>query len=184
MSNSVRIQRQSHRPATPILLSTAAVLIGLTTATSAVANSVYRCESNAGVVEYSNSKPKHFDADQCEKIELPELTTIQSTKPAPASASRSVPQTRPSVGDGFPSVSSARQARRDKARRSILRQELKREQARLAELQEEYRDGEPERRGDERNYQKYLDRVERLRADISRRESSISALTKEMGALN
>lgn len=184
MSNPVHILGQRRRTAMPILSSAAAVLIGLTTATTAVANSVYRCESNAGVVEYSNSKPKHFDADQCQKIELPELTTIQSTKPAPAPASRAKPQARASVGEGFPSVSSARQARRDKARRSILQQELKREQTRLAELQEEYRDGEPERRGDERNYQKYLDRVERLRADISRRESSISALTKEMGALN
>jgi len=182
MSNSASIQ--SPRRGVRLLLM-AALLgpAGLALTSVAAASSVYRCESNTGVVEYSNSKPKKFDSDQCKRIDLPELTTIQSPKPAQAPTAPSAPA-KASVAESFPSVSAERQRRRDKARRSILQQELDREQSRLAELQEEYRDGEPERRGDERNYQKYLDRVERLRTEISRRESSISALNKEMGTLD
>ena len=42
----------------------------------------------------------------------------------------------------------------------------KKEEERLAALQKEYNNGEPERRGDERNYQKYLDRVAELKAAV------------------
>lgn len=180
MPKTICILAPRRHAAFPLLFSVISAIAGLAVASSALASSVYRCETNTGVVEYSNSKPKKFDPDQCQKIDLPELTTIQSSKPAQAPKSRPAP----TAADSFPSVSSANQQRRDKARRQILRQELKREQTRLAELQDEFKDGEPDRRGDERNYQKYLDRVERLRTDISRRESSISAIRQEIGAPN
>jgi len=184
MSNTACNSLLQSRPALQLLVSIVTAITGLTMTASAAANSVYRCESNTGVVEYSNTKPKQFASDQCKQIDLPELTTIQAPKTVREAPAQTGPTAAAPAAQGFPSVSAARQERRDKARRSILEQELKREQARLEQLQDEYKDGEPERRGDERNYQKYLDRVERLRTDISRRESSISALTEEMGALN
>jgi len=49
-----------------------------------------------------------------------------------------------------------------------LKTNLRREEGRLADLQREYNNGEPERRGDERNYQRYLDRVAELKAGIAR----------------
>lgn len=184
MPKTICILSPRRHAAFPLLVSAISAVVGLAAASSAVANSVYRCETNTGVVEYSNSKPKQFDSDQCQQINLPELTTIQAPKSAQTPKARPAPSAAVSAADSFPSVSSANQQRRDKARRSILRQELKREKTRLAELQGEFKDGEPDRRGDERNYQKYLDRVERLRTDISRRESSISAIRKEIGAPN
>jgi len=184
MPKTICILSPRHRAALPLLVSAVSAVAVLAAASSAVAGSVYRCETNTGVVEYSNNKPEQFDSDQCQKINLPELTTIQAPKSAKAPAARPAPGAATSAAESFPSVSSANQQRRDKARRQILRQELKREQTRLAELQGEFKDGEPDRRGDERNYQKYLDRVERLRTDINRRESSISAIRKEIGAPN
>ena len=56
-------------------------------------------------------------------------------------------------------------------------------EARLGELRAEFNGGEPERRGDERNYQKYVDRVQRLKDDIARTESSVSSLKREMTSL-
>jgi hypothetical protein len=43
--------------------------------------------------------------------------------------------------------------------------------------------GEPERRGDERNYQNYLDRVSSLRAAITRSESDIAAIKRELAKI-
>jgi hypothetical protein len=50
----------------------------------------------------------------------------------------------------------------------------------LAALKAEYNEGEAERRGDEKNYQRYQDRVTELKAAIARKESDISALKREM----
>jgi PAS domain-containing protein len=43
-------------------------------------------------------------------------------------------------------------------------------------MQKDYNNGEPERRGDERNYQRYLDRVAEMKAAITRKEADIAAL--------
>ena len=43
--------------------------------------------------------------------------------------------------------------------------------------------GQPERQGDERNYQKYLDRVEQMRGDIARTEANIASVKRELTQL-
>jgi predicted RNase H-like nuclease (RuvC/YqgF family) len=80
-------------------------------------------------------------------------------------------------------VDTGAQRARDSDRRKILEDELKKEEMRLAELRSEFNGGEPDRRGDERNYQRYLDRVQRLKDEIARSESSVSSLRREMAAL-
>jgi len=72
------------------------------------------------------------------------------------------------------------QKARDSDARRILDAELKKEEDALAALRKEYNDGQPERRGDERNYQKYLERVEELKASITRKESDVAALKREL----
>ena len=45
----------------------------------------------------------------------------------------------------------------------------------------EYKNGEPEKRGDEaRNFQKYLDRVADIKASITRNESDIAGIRREL----
>jgi len=51
----------------------------------------------------------------------------------------------------------------------------------LAALQKEYNNGQPERRGDEKNAQKYLDRVAELKAAVTRKEADVAALRRELG---
>ena len=65
----------------------------------------------------------------------------------------------------------------------IGKAELKREEDNLAALQKDYNNGEPERLGDERNYQKYLDRVADMKAAIARKESDIAAIKREISKL-
>jgi hypothetical protein len=80
-------------------------------------------------------------------------------------------------------VDPAEQRTRDSDARRILGEELRREEDRLAELKRDFNNGEPERRGDERNYQKYADRVAEMRAAIVRKEADVAAIRREMAKL-
>jgi DNA repair photolyase len=80
-------------------------------------------------------------------------------------------------------VDPAAQRARDADARRILTEELRREEEQLAALQKEFNNGEPERRGDERNFQRYLDRVSEMRVRIQRKESDIAAIRRELGKL-
>ncbi|NWG76363.1 MAG: hypothetical protein HXY24_17470, partial [Rubrivivax sp.] len=80
-------------------------------------------------------------------------------------------------------VDPAEQRRRDSDRRAILEAELRREEQRLAEMRREYNDGQPERLGSERNFQRYLDRVAQMKADIERKEGDIAAIKRELAKL-
>jgi len=164
----------------------------------AMAQQIYRCEGPNGVIEYTNSPPTAGRA--CRTVET-SITVIPAPKlPMPAAPGRSDKAgSPPSAGpggaaapgaarvgaspEGFPKVDPAAQRARDQDRRRILEEELRKEEARLAELQKEYNGGEPERRGDERNYQKYLDRVQRLKDDIQRAETNLGSIRRELGAL-
>jgi hypothetical protein len=147
---------------------------------------IWRCESN-GVVEYSNNPASGRDA-KCRPIDLPALTTIPAPKLPAAAPAAPAAAPRPAASasatpSSFPRVDTGAQRTRDADRRRILEDELRKEEARLAELRTEFGTGEPERRGDERNYQRYLDRVQRLKDDIARSESAVSSLRREMAAL-
>ena len=54
---------------------------------------------------------------------------------------------------------------------------------RLVELRQEFNGGEPERRGDERNYARYLERVAEMKAAIGRKEADIAAIRRELAKL-
>lgn len=111
----------------------------------------------------------------CKAREAQQPTTIAGPKPRTAAAPSSG---TPATGDAR--VDRAEQKARDSDARRILEDELKREEAALDALKKEYNNGEPERRGDERNYQKYLDRVNELKAAIARKESDVSAIRREL----
>lgn len=136
---------------------------------------IWRCENPDGVVEYSNARPGR-DRKDCRRVELPALTTIPAPAPPPAPAKA---QPRPD----FPRVDASTQRARDEERRQILERELRKEEERLAALEAEYKGGQPDRLGSERNYQKYLDRVERLKSDIARAESNVASLRRELDSV-
>jgi len=77
-------------------------------------------------------------------------------------------------------VDAGEQRSRDSDARKILEAELRREEAKLAEMQKEFNNGQPERLGSERNYQKYLDRVEEMKAAIARKQNDVAALKREL----
>lgn len=155
----------------PILTSLAISLAGILAAPVAQAQ-IYRCESADGTPLFQNAPGKN-----CKPMDLPSLTTVPAVR-TPAGAARTT--TANAAPADFPRVDAAAQRSRDSDRRRILEDELGREQARLEEIRKEFNGGEPERLGNERNYQKYLDRVERLKDDIARSETNVAALQREL----
>ena len=83
----------------------------------------------------------------------------------------------------FPRVDRDTQRTRDSDRRRILEDELKAEEDRLVRLRSEFNNGEPERRGDERNFALYQERTQRMREDIARVETNVGALRREISLL-
>lgn len=138
-------------------------------------NPVYKCPGPP--VLYTDQLSSQEARDKgCVMIEGAPVTVIQSPKPRPAPS-----PTAARSGDAR--VDPADQRARDSDARRILADELKREEERLAQLQREYNNGEPERRGDERNFAKYQERVADMKAAIQRKEADIAALKREIGKL-
>jgi hypothetical protein len=157
-----------------------AVLAVPTQAQTQAPATVYRCPGPP--VEYTDALTAQQARDRgCRSIEGTPITIIQSRPPAPRPASAAPTTSVPRPPEAR--VDPAAQRARDTDSRRILEAELRREEERLAELRKEYNNGEPERQGNERNYQKYLDRVADLKSGIARKEGDIAAIKRELAKL-
>jgi hypothetical protein len=137
---------------------------------------IYRCGN-----EYTNTKPTS-EKSGCKLLEGSNVTVIQGTRPN-AGANAPV-RVAAATQSSTPRIDSGDQKSRDSDARQILESELKKAEARQAELVREYNNGEPEKQGGEaRNHQKYLDRVAELKASLSRNESDIAGIRRELGRL-
>ena len=164
----------------PTLLSRCAVLLlacgavpalGAETPDSSV---MYRCPGN----DYKNTiTAKEAERLGCKKIEGAPVTIIQMTKPRGAT-----PVPAAGGGSGV-RVDPVAQRARDSDARRILEGELRAEEEKLAAMQKEFNNGQPERQGDEKNFQKYIDRVAEMRAAIARKQTDIAALQREIKKL-
>jgi len=161
-------------------ISLVAILLVLAGPTQA---QIYRCGN-----EYTN-KITDAQKGQCKLLEGGNVTVIQGFKPpaAPSGSAAAPAAGAPTVklASAAPPASrvdNAEQKARDSDAKLILESELKKAEARNADLLREYNNGEPEKRGDEaRNYQKYLDRVAELKASLARNESDIAGIRRELG---
>lgn len=142
------------------------------TATTATADTLYKCIDTSGVVLYTNQKS---GGKNCAVLSQDKSVSTYAAPPRPAAHN-------PSPSD-FPRVSEDAQKGRDSDRRRILEQELTSEQQKLEQARKDLVEGEAERRGDERNYQKYLDRVQQLKDGVALHERNLEALRREMGNL-
>jgi len=64
--------------------------------------------------------------------------------------------------------------------RKVVKKMIADEVKLLEDKKKEYNDGEPERFGSERNYQRYLDRIQRLKDEIVLHEENIRSLEIEL----
>jgi len=148
---------------------------GAVLAPSWAQDAIYRCGN-----EYTNTKPDARANKGCKLVEGGNVTIVQGT-PVPKSSS---PKSNSASGNNAPRVDAAQQKLRDSDSRRILQEELTKALARQEELKKEYNNGEPDKLGPEtRNYQKYLDRVAELKANLARNESDIAGIRREIDRL-
>ena len=134
---------------------------------------VYRCPGNP--VLYTDAiSAKEAKDKNCKVLDGAPITVIQGPKPRVAASAS------PVAGPSGTRVDPVDQRARDSDSRLILDAELKREEERLAVMKTEFSNGQPERRGDEKNYQKFLDRVADMKSAIARKESDIAAIKREL----
>jgi predicted lipid-binding transport protein (Tim44 family) len=144
-------------------------------ASASAQTSIFRCPGNV----YTNSQAE-AQAKSCKLVEGGNVTVVSGTKVNGAAAASSGVKAVNAPASG-PKVDAGEQKARDSEARAILEAELKKAEARYADLQKEFNSGEPEKLGPEtRNHQKYLDRVAELKAAIERTEKDIAGLKREL----
>ena len=154
-------------------LAISALLCGAMVGAVAQTSTVYRCPGPP-VLYTDQITPQQAKERDCRTIEGAPITVVSVPKPRPVAAAAAPREGKGEAGD---------QRARDSDARRILDTELKREEAKLAEIQKEFNNGAPERQGGEQNYQKYLDRVEQMKAAVERKQSDVAALKRELTKL-
>lgn len=153
---------------------------------------VYRCPGNLYTDQIT---PKEAAERGCRTLDGAPVTVVQGAAPrraAPAAGEGAGRVSAPAAtasGSARPAgapemrVDPAQQRARDSDARRILESELAREESALVVLRKDYNNGEPERRGDERNFARYQERVAEMKAAIARKEADVAAIRRELSKL-
>jgi len=154
------------------------IALGLT-ALNSFSQPIFRCEGNlytTDPVEAKGKGCKLFGGGG--NVSVIQGTRVQGNSGAGNAPVKVAAAAPTSAGTR---VDSADQKARDSDARQILEAELKKAEARQAELAREFNNGEPDKQGGEaRNYQKYLDRVAELKASMARNQGDIAGLKREL----
>jgi len=135
---------------------------------------MFVCTGSDGVRTYQNSD----GGAGCVPLNLNPITVV----PAPKSSSPksgSINSGRRGDAAAFDNRTASDFNAKDD-RMKILQEELRIEESKLKSLQDEYKNGQPDRLGNEKNYQKYLDRVSRLEQEIMVTNDNIEILKTEL----
>lgn len=161
------------------------LLIAATAPAAWAQDRIYRCGN-----EYTNNAQQAKERG-CKLVEGGNVTVVQGTRPA--GAATAAPATGTGAGAGtapaasppsVPRVATNDQKARDADARAILESELRKAEARHAELVKEYNGGAPERNAlDLRNPQRYMERTAELKASVARSESDIAGIKREIARL-
>ena len=154
------------------------ILIAAATPTVWAQDKIYRCGN-----EYTNN-PVQAKDQGCKLVEGGNVTVVQGSRPASSAAPAAggaAPATSP---PSAPRVNSGDQKARDSDARAILASELRKAEARHAELLAEYNNGAPVRNAlDLRNPQRYIERTEELKTSVARSEGDLAGIKREIARL-
>lgn len=148
--------------------------LSLLAASAGVQADIYKCVDENGGVTYTNTKT----GKGCSPLtrDLP-VSSVPGGQGGGAA--------RPPAGDSgtFPKVSGDTQKSRDTDRKKILSQELATEEKALEEAQQALAEQEAVRSGDERNYQRVLDRLQPYKEKVELHQRNVDALKREIANL-
>ncbi|MSQ58093.1 MAG: DUF4124 domain-containing protein [Betaproteobacteria bacterium] len=111
------------------------------------------------------------------------VVCFKTAAPPPATAESPKREERSVESAPKPKVDSSTQARRDNDRLGILQDELARERQLLDEARQALAEQEAARSGDERNYQRVLDRLKPYQDRVEQHQRNIDSLNKEINNL-
>lgn len=131
----------------------------------------FKCMDANGHATYTNMK-EETRGKNCTLV-MREISVVPAVPAARAATPASSPP-------GFPKVDSATQRTRDDERRKILDDELSGEEKALAKAKEELTQQESVRSGNERNYQRVLDRLQPYKDEVERHQKNVEALKQEI----
>jgi hypothetical protein len=131
----------------------------------------FKCIDANGRATYTNMK-EETKGKNCSVV-MREISVVPAVPPARGAAANPSPA-------GFSKVDPATQKNRDGARRRILEEELGGEEKALAQARTELAEQESIRTGDERNYQRVIDRLQKYKDEVERHEKNVEALKKEL----
>jgi hypothetical protein len=143
-------------------------LIAIGASNAQAQDHIYRCGN-----EYTNTVSE-AQAKTCKLISTASVTVVPAIKSGPATRVASAAQQGPRVD-------ATEQRAKDSDARMILEAELRKAELRQEDLLKEYNRGEPEKTPqDLRDPRKYQERVAELKASISRNESDIAGIRREL----
>jgi hypothetical protein len=137
----------------------------------------YKCIDANGRATYTNIK-EETKGKKCSVV-MREISVVPAIPTGPG-ARGDKEEASAQERARFPRVDRDTQRNRDDARRRIIEEELGAEEKALAEAKEELARQESIRTGDERNYQRVLDRLQKYKDEVERHEKNVAALKKEL----
>ena len=133
-------------------------------------------ETAEGEVIYSNiaeAPPKSSRKIRCCREEKEPAASSEQTQAKP----------KKKTSSNFPSVDRDTQRKQDDERHTILEQELAAEQKRLDAARQQMEEQQSVRLVTERDYQRYLERVQPFRDSVENHERNIQAIQSELNNL-
>ena len=151
-----------------------AAALGLFASTSMAQSSTYRCVDVNGRSTYTNIKEETV-GKKC---------TVVSREVSVVPADRIVPQAG-AAGKGASATTqpASTVASRANDRRKILEEELDSEQKQLTEARQKLAEQEAIRTGDEKNYQRVLDRLKPFAENVEQHEKNVEQLRRELSSI-
>jgi hypothetical protein len=158
----------------------ALVLIGALLATGAHAqtgsvNEIWKCRGADGRWTYTNDR-REAEQKKCQVV-------TRQINVAPSPAPRAAPAAPAARPEGFPRESASERASRTASSRDILEKELATEETALAKARQDLAAQEEVRYGNERNYERVLERLQPYKDSVETHEKNVEALKRELNNL-
>ncbi len=160
------------------------------------AGGTYKCVDGAGRSTYTNVR-EEMTGKKCVVVSR-EVSVVPAQEPAPVPARPAAKSASPAAKSGGSAASPAgsatrdgtaqrvdpsTQKTRDNDRRRILEEELRTAERELETSKKNLAAQEAVRSGDERNYQRVLDRLKPFQDEVRRSEDNVAALKREISNL-
>ena len=180
----------------PAVLLASAIVAAPAFAQGDQLQTMWNCKDKDGRVLLTSLKEDTV-GKECRIIQQSRVTIVPATQ-APAAPSKAAPTgsvgqgaTKPAAPtasaspspSGFPKETPTDRLKGREKQRAILEGELSQEEQLLAQAKRELAQQESTRSGDERNYAKVLERLQKYRDNVEVHEKNIEALKRELANL-